>query len=149
MVKKGLQEIAPGVWGISSKHTNGEQEGAKKEAQDGVLHDRPVRVGVKPMSVNRAFKGRRFRSKEYDLYEKMVVSMLPKLRIPEPPYHVYYRFFFSNTNADIDNPAKLCTDILQKFYNFNDKNVYRLTIEKHIVKKGQEYFEFMILPFME
>lgn len=147
MLNKGLREIEPGVWGIPPKNPKGGQQGGLKQAVEPVLHDKPVRVSVKPMSVNLAYKGRRYRTKEYDAHEKNVFSMLPKLIIPEPPYHIYFKFCFSTTNADCDNPLKIQIDLLQKFYNFNDRNVYKLTVEKTIVPKGHEYFEFMILPY--
>ena len=35
-------------------------------------------------------------------------------------------------------------DILSKVYGFNDKNIYRLDLEKKIVKKGAEFIDFFI-----
>ena len=33
---------------------------------------------------------------------------------------------------------------MQKKYGFNDKEIYKLEVEKKIVKKGQEYFKVRI-----
>ena len=34
-------------------------------------------------------------------------------------------------------------------YNFNDKEIYRLILNKKIVKKGNEYFEVSIKTFFD
>lgn len=101
-------------------------------------------IKVKPMSQNRAWQGKRFKSKEYKKYEPLVMSMLPKIVVPRGKLKITYEFGFSNSASDIDNPVKSCTDILQKKYGFNDKMVYEMVLRKVMVKKGQEYFAFMI-----
>lgn len=71
--------------------------------------------------------------------------MLPNsLIIPEPPLSVNLLFGFSSTLSDLDNPVKMILDILQKKYKFNDKDIFKLEIEKSIVSKGNEFFEFSI-----
>jgi Holliday junction resolvase RusA-like endonuclease len=79
---------------------------------------------MKPMSVNNAWMGRRFKTKEYDLYEKSVMFLLPKLEIPEGKLQIDFEFGFSNKLADLDNTLKPFIDILQKKYNFNDRDIY-------------------------
>lgn len=98
-----------------------------------------IRLDIKPLSVNKAWQGKRFKSRDYEAYEKMMLVLLPKLEMPEPPYRLFYEFGFSNTQADYDNPCKPLGDILQKKYGFNDKEIYEAHIRKRIVKKGQEY----------
>lgn len=70
--------------------------------------------------------------------------MLPAMRLPEPPYKIYYEFGFSNKLSDFDNPCKPLGDVLQKKYGFNDKEIYEAHIRKQIVKKGQEYIKIRI-----
>jgi Holliday junction resolvase RusA-like endonuclease len=70
--------------------------------------------------------------------------MLPEIKMPEPPYEITYDFGISNSLSDIDNPVKLFTDILQKKYGFNDRNVDKLTVLKTKVSKGLEYVYFKI-----
>lgn len=103
-----------------------------------------VKIDIKPLSVNAAWKGRRFKSEEYKTYEKAVLSVLPELNLPKIPYAITFTFAFSNMASDFDNPTKLITDLLQKKYKFNDKNIMEAHIYKKVVPKGEEYFEFFI-----
>ena len=104
-----------------------------------------IEIKTKPLSVNMAWQGKRFKTVEYENYEVGVIWMLPKIELPEPPYKVNYEFGFSNKASDLDNPVKPITDILQKKYGFNDKDIYELNVKKKIVKKGSEYIKFEIL----
>jgi len=101
-------------------------------------------VQIKPLSVNEAWQGKRFKTKSYNLYEKHLLMILPKLNIEPPPYRVDLHFGFSNKMSDIDNPVKPFLDILQKKYNFNDSDIYELNIVKSVTKKNKEYIEFLI-----
>lgn len=104
-----------------------------------------VKLDIKPLSVNQAWQGRRFKTKEYKAFERAVLLMLPrKLEIPEGPIHLSLEFGFSNANADIDNPVKMFIDCLQKKYGFNDKRIVEINIKKKPVKKGQEFINFKI-----
>ena len=96
------------------------------------------------MSVNVAWQGKRYKTKEYILYEKEMLFLLPKIKIPTPPFKVFFHFGFSNKKSDIDNPVKPILDIMQKKYNFDDCDIYELNIKKSIVKKGSEFIEFEI-----
>lgn len=102
------------------------------------------KIKIKPLSVNLAWKGRRFKTQKYKDYEVLLKVALPNIKLPEPPYHIIIDFGFSNKGSDIDNPLKPFLDILQKKYNFNDKDIYQLTVKKSIVKKGNEYIDFNI-----
>jgi hypothetical protein len=42
-------------------------------------------------------------------------------------------------------PVKPFQDILQKRYNFDDRDIFKATVEKEIVKKGAEFIDFKIL----
>ena len=104
-----------------------------------------IRIEAKPLSVNDAWKGRRFKTDEYKAFERKMMFLLPKsFQIPPPPYEVHYRFGFSNMASDFDNPIKNFTDVLQKKYKFNDKLIMKAVIEKTIVDKGKEFIEFEI-----
>jgi Holliday junction resolvase RusA-like endonuclease len=103
-----------------------------------------ITIPIKPLSVNEVWKGKRYRSKKYDKYERDMILILPNMTLPDPPYTIYFEFGFSNSLADWDNPIKPAQDILQKRYGFNDKNVKRGVVEKVMVKKGQEYIKFKI-----
>lgn len=102
---------------------------------------------IKLLSVNRCWDGRRFKSDAYEAYEAELLYTLPKRELPQPPFKVSFEFGFSNKAADIDNPVKPLLDIFQKKYDFDDKDIYKMEIEKKIVKKGEEYFKVRIEQF--
>ena len=68
-----------------------------------------MRVNIKPLSVNECFRGRRFKSEKYTIYQRNVLIK----------------------------------------YSFNDKNIFKITIEKEIVKKKAEYIDFELLDYKE
>lgn len=99
---------------------------------------------IKPLSVNAVWQGKRFKTKLYKQYEKDVSLMLRNKKLPKPPYRIYLEFGFSNKLSDIDNPVKPFMDILQKRYNFNDRDVYEMILKKVDVKKGKDYIKWHI-----
>ena len=102
------------------------------------------RINIKPLSVNQAWQGKRFKTINYTIFEKSVMLQLSSMIIPDAPYRLTLNLAFSNKSSDIDNPVKLISDILQKRYKINDRDIYELIVKKVIVKKGKEYFEFKI-----
>ena len=106
-----------------------------------------VKIDIKPLSVNKAWQGRRFKTEVYKQYRKDVASMLTAIKLPEPPYELNLEFGFSSKASDLDNPVKLFQDILSTKYGFNDNQIYRLVVEKRIVKKGEEYIKFLIREY--
>ena len=103
-----------------------------------------IRIDIKPLSVNEAWQGKRFKTNKYKDYEKLLLLKLKPLTIPDGDLEVRYTFGFSNRSSDIDNPIKAFQDILQKKYGFNDSKIYRLVVNKVIVPKGEEFIEFEI-----
>ena len=102
------------------------------------------RINVKPMTVNRAWRGRKFKTPEYKTYEINVMMLLKPMEIPAGNLFVTLTAGFSNKLCDIDNIAKPFIDILQRRYDFNDNRIWKLVLNKRIVKKGSEYIEFSI-----
>ena len=100
------------------------------------------KIPLKPLSVNEAWQGKRFKTPKYKKYESDLLFILPKIKIPDPPYQLYFKFGFSSTLSDGDNPVKPTQDILAKKYGFDDKLIKRWVIETEIVKKGAEFIEF-------
>lgn len=103
-----------------------------------------IRIDLKPLSVNEAWQGKRFKTKAYKKYELLLSVLLPKIKMPEPPYEMYYEFGMGNILSDIDNPVKPLQDILQKKYGFNDREILKATIRKIKVPKGTDYIKFEI-----
>lgn len=107
-----------------------------------------ITIELKPLSVNEAWQGKRFKTSRYDKYERDCLLLLPPLVLPEPPYKVQIEFGFSNKASDIDNPIKMTLDILQKKYKFDDKEIYELNVKKTIVRKGHEYSKILIESYV-
>lgn len=99
---------------------------------------------IKPLSVNNAFQGRRFKTNAYKAYEQELLYTLPAKTLPKPPFSIEFEFGFSNPKADWDNPVKVLQDVLQKKYNFNDADIFEAAVRKVKVKKGQEFFRVSI-----
>jgi Holliday junction resolvase RusA-like endonuclease len=109
------------------------------------------KLNEKPLSVNEAWQGKRFKTEEYKNYERTISFMLPKAEIdPKEMLRIEFFFGFSNKASDLDNPVKLLIDIAQKKYGFNDKNVFELNVRKCLVKKGEEFIHmgiYKLVPF--
>lgn len=108
-----------------------------------------VRVDITPLSVNRCWQGKRFKTKDYGQYERDVLLLLPKFELPDKPYRISFEFGMSNKLSDVDNPIKPLLDILQKKYGFNDRDVHEISAKKLFVVSGQEYFTFRIETFKQ
>ena len=105
---------------------------------------------IKPLTVNKAYAShcRRYKSSEYKKYKKALNKLFdPKFKLPSEKIYIKILFGFSSSLSDVDNPVKPLIDTLQEYYNFNDKNVFKLDLEKTIVKKGDEFIDLQILPY--
>ncbi len=107
------------------------------------------KINIKPLSVNDAWQGKRFKTKEYTAYEKNVLLILPKLSIPDGKLALSIVFGFSSKASDIDNPVKCFVDCLQKKYGFNDNRIYKMIIEKVDAAKGDEFIEFSLSDYLD
>ena len=107
------------------------------------------RVNIKPLTVNKCWQGKRFKTKDYNNYEKEVLLLLPTLVVPDGNLEIRLKFGVSSKLSDWDNPIKPFQDILQKKYGFDDRRIYKAVVEKEIVKKGGEYIVFEIKELKE
>ena len=103
-----------------------------------------MKVNIKPLTVNQCWRGRRFKTDKYEAYELIVKNLLPNIELPKGHLHLDIVFGVSSKLADIDNPLKPFIDILQKKYLFNDRDIFKLTVEKEFVNKGKEFIDFEI-----
>ncbi len=109
-----------------------------------------IKIKIQPMSTNKAYRGRRFKTDSYKKYEFAVKCCMPKrITIPDGPLRINYIFGMSSQLADVDNPIKPLQDILQSRFGFNDKRVFFIQAEKIIVAKGEEFIAFHIEPYAE
>lgn len=110
-----------------------------------ILH----KVNIKPLSINEASKGRTFKTDKYKKFERDMMLLLPKnVVIPKGKIRLVFEVGYSNSGADLDNFLKLTVDVMQKHYNFNDNKIYKLEMEKFIVKKGDEYISFKFFDYL-
>src|SRR5690606_39370735 len=104
-----------------------------------------IKLDIKPLSVNEAWQGRRFKTKKYLSFEKEAILKMPFTKNAfKAPLTIDIIFGFSNPLCDIDNPLKPILDCLQKKYGFNDRDVYELNVKKELVNIGNEFIEIKI-----
>jgi Holliday junction resolvase RusA-like endonuclease len=103
-------------------------------------------IKIKPLSVNEAFKGKKYRTDKYDLFIKNMMFLLPNnMNFPdEKNIKIAIIFGFSSSLSDIDNCCKSFLDCLVKKYKIDDRYIYEMHVFKEIVIKGQEFITFKI-----
>jgi Holliday junction resolvase RusA-like endonuclease len=112
------------------------------------------KIDIKPLSVNNAWKGRRFRTDRYKEYIKDLTMLLPPKSIvylidDKKKISLSIVVGFSSVLSDVDNPLKPFIDVLQNKYGFNDKMIYEIRVRKEIVEKGGEFIKFRIQEYDE
>lgn len=103
-----------------------------------------MRIKIKPLSVNEAWQGRRFKTKKYIAFERELLLKLKPVKIPDGELSISIVYGFSSKLSDIDNPTKMVLDVLQKKYKFNDSRIFELSLKKEIVEKGNEFINIEI-----
>lgn len=102
-----------------------------------------TRIAIKPLSVNDAYCGRRFATKELAAFKEELGWLLPrKLEVPDGPLSARYVFGVSSIAADGDNLIKAFQDALAERYGFNDRRIYHWDVTKVDVSRGHEFVEF-------
>lgn len=103
-------------------------------------------INIRPLSVNQAYKGRKFKTPAHNRYKRDLRLILPKIcDIPDGEFWLIVEWGFSEySKSDVDNPVKLFIDAMQERYGFNDLMVKGFWAEKEKVSKGQEYVKFHI-----
>lgn len=104
-----------------------------------------MRLDIKPLSVNAAWRGRRSKTVAYLRYQEDIKQLLRPLNVPDGLLEIHLKWGFSSASSDWDNPVKPFQDILQKKYGFNDNRIKRAVIEVEKVKKGREFIEFELI----
>ena len=103
-----------------------------------------IKLNIKPLSVNQAFQGRRFKTPKYKKYTQDLLMILPALKVSKNDLCLELEFGFSNKLSDFDNPVKPFVDCLQKKYGFNDRQIKQCVINVCHVKKGKDYIKFKL-----
>lgn len=102
---------------------------------------------LKPLSVNEAFKGKRYKTDKYDTFIRSMLFLLPKITLPQAPYSIEIVLGYSSKSSDIDNGLKSFLDCLVKKYGFDDREIYQMNVKKEITKKGAEFIKFELLHY--
>lgn len=103
-----------------------------------------MKIQIKPLSINEAFQGRRFKTPKYKAFENHLLLLLKPMEVPKGRLKLTVTFGLSSKNADWDNCVKTFQDCLQLKYNFNDREIYEANVKKVDVKKGDEFIEFYL-----
>lgn len=113
-------------------------------------HGEMLVIPIKPLSVNEAWQGKRYKTSKYKKYCKDVALMLPNnIELPKGKFGIRFHFYFSSARSDWDNPIKTTQDAICSTYGLDDANIYLGIVEKFIVEKGQERIEFEIFEYTE
>jgi Holliday junction resolvase RusA-like endonuclease len=107
-----------------------------------------IKIELKPLSVNGAYKGRKFATAELKTYQKELFYLLPRMDVPKGNLSVKYIFGVSSSASDGDNLIKAFQDCLADTYRFNDNQIYEWHVKKEITEKGKEFIKFDIEPFI-
>jgi Holliday junction resolvase RusA-like endonuclease len=107
-------------------------------------------IKIKPLSANKCWKGKKFKTSVYKNYCHTVPLFLRKgVYISKGKLEIVFKFYVSTSAADWDNPIKPIQDIICKYYGINDNRIYKGTAKKIIVPKGQERTEYVIRKYRE
>lgn len=102
--------------------------------------DRSMKINIKPLSINNAWRGRKFKTKEYDSYIQELLYLLPK-KLKINPQELHFIFHLKSTTyhkADLDNFLKPVLDIMvKKGLIEDDRYVNKITLEK---KESDEFY---------
>lgn len=160
LATKGYAQVNGGDYQNITKKVGGRKTATVKKLPVLIPGDMPNKttiepssggkVYIKPLSVNEAWKGQRFKSDEYKDYDFALSFLLPKnIVIPDGKLTINFEWGLSNDAGDWDGPVKQAQDIISRRYGFNDKRIVRGVVEKVIVPKGDEYISFKIEKYVK
>lgn len=107
-----------------------------------------IQLDIKPLTVNKAWQGKRFTTKDYKKYTEDCLLLLPRVEVQASKYEIIYRFYLiHHKTTDYDNLIKPLQDIIvKKGIIPDDKYIYRAVIEK--IPSTRDYIEIEIIPFV-
>ena len=94
-----------------------------------------IRLEVKhlaPISVNKCWQGRRYKTREYNIWRQQLELLLPRQEMIEGEVEVEVRFWIKKYKQnDVDNFAKPFLDsLVRRGYIEDDRKIIKLTLEK-------------------
>jgi Holliday junction resolvase RusA-like endonuclease len=106
-------------------------------------------IKLKPLSINSAYQGRRFKNKAHKDYEQELLWLLKGQKKVKGFYSISFLFHVKNfAMTDISNLVKVTEDCIVKAGLVEDD---RKCIEMHLkkIRSKEDYFSFMIKPVKE
>lgn len=102
--------------------------------------DKSIKINIKPLSTNSLWRGRKFKTPEYDRYIRELLQLLPP-QINIDKEHINLRFHLKKkvfSKSDVDNLIKPVLDILKKKGIIeDDRYIRKITAEK---VESEDYF---------
>lgn len=91
-----------------------------------------ITIPIKPISTNKLFQGRRFKTKEYNKFIEAALYFAPKVRITMGIVQLKCDFYVKNEKvSDLDNFLKGTLDLIVKAgYIEDDRFIYKLIARK-------------------
>lgn len=106
-------------------------------------------IPVSPVSVNKLYRGRRFKTEDYENFEDEVYYAIGKSKQKNAgELFVRYTFYIKNySRADTANLEKGLSDILSKLGYFENDNDIKMILMVKEKTNDKEYIEVEILPY--
>jgi Holliday junction resolvase RusA-like endonuclease len=104
-----------------------------------------MRLNIKPLSINEAFQGRRFKTKKHKDFEEQVLWILKgNIQKFDKDYSMHLKFYLKNAlRCDLSNYIKVLEDcIVKSGIVKDDRFCWRMEVEK--IKSEEDYIEFEI-----
>jgi len=109
-----------------------------------------LKLKVNPLSVNKAWRGRRFKTGDYKQFEYDVCRSLPECEKAQTKEEVFIRYVFhivNYGNADTGNMEKTMSDMLVKRgYLLDDRYVRAIYMRKERAE-DHEWIDITIIPY--
>lgn len=108
-------------------------------------------IPVKPISTNKLFQGRRFKTKDYDAFINAALYFAPKVPMVKGNIVLKCDFFVKNVErSDLDNFLKGTLDLIVKAgYIEDDRFIYKINARKFKANDENERIELRIKPLTE
>lgn len=106
-----------------------------------------IQIKIKPLSVNKAWNGRKIKTQECKQYERALYYLLPKKPMIKGDVTIHYKFFLKYDKiTDTSNLIKLLEDIVvKKGYIEDDRFVRKFSAEK--IHWEKDIIEIEIIPY--
>ena len=92
-----------------------------------------IKLNMKPLSVNQAWQGQRYKTKMYKAYEQEALLRLPNKKTDSECLKISYDFYLKHSKiSDVGNFEKPLTDILvKKGIIKDDRYIRQIVITKY------------------